>query len=233
MGTQTTEKVKASMIEKMGTDFGSLFYSLYNEITWLTFKWLEFSELYGTKGSRVELMNKSAPFFFFVVQKVLWDNLLLGIARITDPIESRGKKSTTRKNVTLKALGQYIQDDSLKIEIENDLNEIIAKSEFCRDWRNRLIAHIDYELNVDRLNAEPLKPATRRDLRQTIEKIHELYNKVSHKYLGSTTAWNMLTSNRGAVSLLYRIEDGLRFDEDVYKRKLKGDWTPDNFESKV
>ena len=227
MGTQTTEQIKEEMIQKLGTDFGSLFYSLYNEITWLTFKWIEFRELYGTKESRFELMNKVAPFFFFTIQKVLWENLLLGVARITDPPETMGKKNTT-----LKALGQYLQDD-FKTEIEGDLNDILTESKFCRDWRNRWIAHMDYELSVDRQNARPLEPATRQKLRVTIEKIHSLYNKISFKYLGSTTAWQMLDSDRGAISLLYRIEDGLRFDEEVYKRKIKGDWTPDNFESKV
>jgi hypothetical protein len=144
MGTQTTEELKADMIKKLGVDFGSLLYSLHNEITWLTLKWIEFNELYGTKESRIELINKAAPFFFFVVQKILWDNLLLGIARVTDPPETRGKKNTT-----LKALGQHILDDNFKSEFEKDLNDILTESEFCRDWRNRWIAHIDYELAVN------------------------------------------------------------------------------------
>lgn len=228
MGTHTTEQIKNEMTVKLGTDFGSLLYSLYNEITWLTFKWIEFKELYGTKESRFELMNKTAPFFFFTIQKVLWENLLLGVARITDPTVTMGKKNTT-----LKALGQYIQDDNFKSEIENDLNDILTESKFCRDWRNRWIAHMDYELAVDRQNARPLEAATRQKLRVTIGKIHELYNKITFKYLDSTTAWQMLDSDRGAISLLYRIEDGLRFDKENYNRKLKGDWTLDNFESKV
>ena len=152
MGTQTPEEVKEEMISKMGTNFGSLFYSLYNEITWLTFKWIKFRELYGTKESRIELMNKAAPFFFFTIQKVLWDNLLLGITRITDPAEMRGKK-----NITFNAIGQFIQDKQFLLDFENDLVEIITDSEFCRDWRNRRIAHLDYELSVNQQNAEPLK----------------------------------------------------------------------------
>jgi len=63
--------------------------------------------------------------------------------------------------------------------------------------------------------------------------IQQLYNKVSDKYLGTTIGWQFLSSNGGAISLLHRIEDGLRFDEEVYKRKLRGDLTKDDFESKV
>lgn len=228
MGTQTAEEIKDEMINKLGIDFGSLFYSVYNEITWLTFKWIEFRELYGTKESRFELMNKVSPFFFFIVQKVLWENLLLGIARITDPPMTMGKKNTT-----LRALGQYLQEDNFKSEFEKDLNDILTESKFCRDWRNRWIAHLDYELAVNRQNTKPLDLATRQKLKGTMEKIHSLYNKVSFKYLGSTTAWQMLDSHRGAVALLYRMEKGLRFDEEVHKRKLKDAWKPDNYESNV
>ena len=66
-----------------------------------------------------------------------------------------------------------------------------------------------------------------------MDKIQSLYNKVSFKYLGKTTAWQLLTSDRGAISLLYRIENGLRFEEEEYNRKLKGEWIKDDFESKV
>lgn len=228
MGTKTTEEVKQEMIEKMGMEFGSLFYSLYNEITWLTFKWIEFRELYATKQSRIELMNKVAPFFFFTTQKVYWENLLLGIARITDPAMT-GKK----KNATLRALGEHISDDQFKHEYEKSITEILAEADFCRDWRNRWIAHIDYELSANKRTAEPLKIATREKLRLTIEKIQALYNKVSFKYLGSTIGWQLLSSNAGAISLLYRAEDGLRFDKEVYQRKLRGDWTNDDFQSLV
>lgn len=216
------------MVEKLGQDFGRLLNSLYNEISWLTFKWIEFRELYGTKESRIEIMNKTAPFFFSTIQKVLWENLLLGIARITDPPETRGKKNTT-----LRALGQHIQDGEFKIEFEKDISEILTESEFCRDWRNRWIAHMDYELSVNRDSAAPLKTANRLKLRTTLENIQALYNKVSFKYLNSSVSWQMLSSHTGAVSLLYRLEDGLRFDEEQYQKKLSGKWTKDGFKSNV
>jgi hypothetical protein len=228
MGSKTGEQVRNEMVEKLGYDFGCLLNSLYNEISWLTFKWIEFRELYGTKESRFEIMNKTAPFFFSTIQKVLWQNLLLGVARITDPPETRGKKNTT-----LRALGQHIDDEEFKIEFENDISEILTESEFCRDWRNRWIAHMDYELSVNRASAAPLKTANRLKLRTTLEKIQALYNKVSFKYLNSSTPWQMLNSHAGALSLLHRLEDGLRFDEEQYQKKLSGQWSKDNFKSKV
>lgn len=216
------------MILKMGSDFGALFYSLYNEISWLTYKWVEFRELYGSKESRIELMNKTAPFFFYTVQKVLWENLLLGIARITDP-----PKSFKKKNTTLLAIKQHLEDPEIRTEFDNCIADILAEGQFCRDWRNRWIAHMDYELGVNRGNAKPLERASRLKLRLTIEKIQSLYNKISLKYLGSTTAWELISSDTGALSLLYRIQDGLRHEEEKYQRMLKGDWEADSEDSLV
>lgn len=57
------------MIDRVGHEFGLLFYHLYNETLWLTTKWIEYKELYGTKESRIDLMNKTAPTFFYIVEK--------------------------------------------------------------------------------------------------------------------------------------------------------------------
>ncbi len=228
MGQQTPEQIKEEMVSKLGKEFGCLLYSIYNEITWLTFKWIEFRELFGEKQSRFELMNSTAPFFFFTVQKVLWENLLLGVARITDPAVTMSKKNTT-----LNAISQYLEDQTFKTDFENSLTNILNDSKFCRDWRNRWIAHMDYELAVNPENAKPLEEATRRKLRTSLEDIQSLYNEISFKYFGSTVGWEMLSSNRGAIALLYRIEDGIRFDEEVHRRKLDDDWEPDHFISKV
>lgn len=228
MGRKNAEELKNEMIDKLGKDFGLLLNSLDNEITGLTFRWIEFVELYGTKETRIELLNKSAPFLFFTIQKVLWESLLLGISRITDPPKSMGKR-----NLTLTAIQKILNDDDFKKEIERDLAELMTESKFCRDWRNRWIAHLDYELAIDRDNAKPLENVTKNKLKLIIEKIHSIYNKVEHKYLGTMTGFKYLQSNRGAISLLYTIENGLRFDIEQYEKQLRGNSLDDNFESKV
>jgi len=117
--TKTAEEVRKEHTDKMGFELGSLYNSLYNEIIWLHYKWSEFEELYGTKESRIQLINQSAPFFFFIIQKVLWENILLGITRITDPTKSRGKK-----NVTIQALPGLIHDEKLKGKVESSIKII-------------------------------------------------------------------------------------------------------------
>ena len=226
--TRTAEEIKRDMIKVLGTDFGSLLFALHNEIIWLTLRWIEFKELYGTKESRIEVMNEVAPFFFFTIQRVLRENLMLGISRITDP-----PKSFKKKNASIKTIPQFIEDDGFKEELEKDIQEIIENATFCRDWRNRWIAHLDYELAINNQNAKPLESATREKLKLTIEKVQNFYNKVENKYFKSTTAFKFLSSDKGAISLLHAIENGKYYNKMKYEKKLKGDWNGESYISRI
>lgn len=54
----------------------------------------EFERLYG-QVEHVALLNSVGAEFFADVQGILWDDLLLRIARLTDPPKSSGKDNLT------------------------------------------------------------------------------------------------------------------------------------------
>lgn len=215
---KTAEQVKEEHIDKMGYGLGTIYNSLYNEIIWMYYKWIEYKELFGAKESRIDLMNRTAPFFFFVAQKILWENVLLGIARITDRPLIQGKKT-----VTIKAIPQFISDSNFRNEIEKKIEIVLSESKFCRDWRNRHIAHKDYSLSIDK-NAAPLEPANRLKVEDSFQAIFSVMNALSQKYLQSTTAYQFLSSDRGAVSLLQTIDDGLIAREELFARLKAGNF---------
>ncbi len=68
--TKSGDEVRADFVEKLGRERGLFFYALRNQLIWL---------------HAIALLNGRAPFFFRVVQVVLWDDVLLHIARLTDP----------------------------------------------------------------------------------------------------------------------------------------------------
>lgn len=226
-GTRTSDEIKEDLIADLGSDLGGLFFSLYNEITWLTIKWNEFKELFADKESRVEIMNESAPFFFMTIQKVLSENIMLGIARLTDP-----PKTGRRKNITLKAFLDFIQEESTRKQFQIHLDQVDLDASFARDWRNRWIAHMDHELATDP-KIKPLEPASKEKLRIAIESIHEIYNKAEEAFLNTTTSFKFLSTHKGALSLLIRVEDGLLLEKEHYARELKGDLSHRGFKRRV
>jgi hypothetical protein len=88
---RTAEEAKNDNIAKMGKELGELYSALWQHITLLHANWHEYVELFGTKPSRVELLNKAAHAFFGTIQDELWDTTLLAIARLTDPASTFGK----------------------------------------------------------------------------------------------------------------------------------------------
>lgn len=72
-----------------------MFYALYNEVAWLHVRWREFTELFGLKPERVDVLNQTAGAFFRLVQDAMWEETLLHLSRITDKPKVGGKDTLT------------------------------------------------------------------------------------------------------------------------------------------
>jgi hypothetical protein len=60
-------------------------------VTSLTWKWQTAMQLFGEEKARIDLLNKTAQSFFFVVQVTLRDDVFLTLSRFTDPLKSAGQ----------------------------------------------------------------------------------------------------------------------------------------------
>lgn len=200
---QTAQDTKRQYIKLMGESLGKQFCALRQEVVWLHSIWREYVELFGTKPSRIELLNRSAAFFFVIVEDSLWEATLLHIARLTDPPTSAGKK-----NLTIQVLPTLV-DEKVRECVQDLVNVAIERAEFCRDWRNRRIAHRDLRLAIDE-GVSPLIPATRKVVRDAIASIDDTLNAITSHYMDSSTGFDGPHIADGAEALLYVLDDGLR-----------------------
>jgi plasmid stabilization system protein ParE len=224
--SQTPEEVRQQHLDSMGEDLGALYHALWNELVWLYAKWGEYVEMFGTKPSRVELVNQAAGHFFRVIQDSLWEDTLLHIARLSDPPKSKGKD-----NLTIRRLPQLIHEPDVKKNVSELIEIAVRKADFCRDWRNRHIAHKDMGLAL-KSGAEPLKPASRAKVKEALGAIAEVLNAVSGHYMKSTTAFEGVGNWNGAVSLLYVIDDGLRAARERQERLRAGEYLVDDYRAR-
>jgi hypothetical protein len=139
------EESKQRNIAKMGEELGTQYSLLWQEVALLHRNWEQYVVLFGTKPSRIELLNESAPYFFRMLQDDLWDVTLLHIARLTDPPKT-GKK----ENLTIQNFFELVEDETTKETLARLLAIADEKTEFCRDWRNRYIAHNDLDIVMER-----------------------------------------------------------------------------------
>ena len=206
----TADEVKLEHIDKLGSALGLLYNELWNEVGWLYLKWANYVELFGTNPTRIDLLNKSAPVFFRIIQDTLFEDVLLHIARLTDPPKSSGKK-----NLTIHCLPSLV-NAAIGVSVAEHVLNAIEKARFCRDWRNRHIAHRDFNLAMGE-KIEPLELASRAKVKDALDSISRVLNVISEFYTQAVVVFDSIGGPGGALDLLYVLDDGL--EADIARRK--------------
>jgi len=129
---KSADEVRAERLSVLGPEFGQVYHALCDEVQWLYVKWHEYRKPYATSRERLDLLNSAAPFFFRVVQDVLWDDALLHLARLTDHPKSAGKP-----NMTVRRLAGVVSDPRLAAEVEHLVGYAVRLCEFARETRHR------------------------------------------------------------------------------------------------
>ena len=223
----TAEDVKNKHISSMGEELGTVFHELWNEVAMLYLKWGQYVELFGTKPSRITLLNDAASLFFRIIQDSLFEDTLLHIARLTDPPKSAGKP-----NLTIQRLPSLVADKKFVADIRELIDISLQKADFCRDWRNRRIAHKDLDLTLNKW-VESLKPASMKKVTIALDAIAKVMDAIARHYMDTTITFEGISSSpNGALSLLYVIDDGLQFDKDRKERLKAGQYRPDDHKSR-
>jgi hypothetical protein len=225
MTHQTAEEVRERHVKAMGDDLGELFYLLKQQLFQLFVQWNEYVDAFGTNEQRIQLLNKVAGGFARSVQDALWADVLLGLTRITDPPKSVGKD-----NLSVARIPNLLNGD-LKESVQQLVKTAADATEFARDWRNRHLAHRDLSHAMDP-SALPLEEASRAHVREALEAIVAVMNKVEVAFENSSTFYSEARYSNGVVGLLYTLDDGVRFDEQRNERLKAGEPLPDDYARK-
>src|ERR1700691_2679313 len=93
--SKTSKQCREEYVQVLGPNLGPIYHALSNEVTWLHVKWKQYMILFDDSPERIASLNGIAGFFFRVIQDVLWDDVVLHLARLLD---------RKRKNLTLSRL---------------------------------------------------------------------------------------------------------------------------------
>ena len=218
---RTAEAAKAEHVRLMGDDLGTIYSALWQEVAWVHGKWSDFVALFGTKESRVDLLNAAAPAFCRLVQDSIWENVLLHIARLTDP-----PATAKKQNLTIQRLPALVNPAKSRTLVDSKVQAALQACAFARDWRNRHIAHSDLDLKVSE-TAKPLEFASRQSVMLALGALSDVLNAVAAEYFDSTSFFDTLDGD--ALALLYVIDDGLRADAQRRQRLRNGIYDPEEF----
>jgi len=103
------------------------------------------------------------------------------------------------------------------------IEEPIRKASFCRDSRNRHIAHRDLDLALERA-ATPLPLATRKQVKEALAAIAKVLDYLDVQYMDSTTYWEAGHRVGDARWLLDVLHDGLKAARAREARLQRGEF---------
>jgi hypothetical protein len=224
MTIRTAAESKTHNIELMGHELGSQYAELWQEVAMIYERWGIYVQLYGSKPERVHLLNKVAGFTFRIIQDDLWDAMLLHIARMTDPPVSMGRNA----NLTLQNLPDLVDDGETKAAVTQAVEEVMALSEFCREKRNKYIAHRDLNIALNR-SAVTLPNGSRTQIREVLKAITKALNIVEKYYKDGQSVFDIAPLGDDALGLLRALDDGHKLHLQRRDRLRLGKPTEDDF----
>lgn len=225
---QTTNETEIHYKHLMGVEIGSAFYALFCEVCHLHQKWGQFVELFGVSEERIRFLNRAAPAFFGTLQRVLWNDVLLHIARIND--KSRSGRAR-RRNLTLSSFAEIILEQNFKAELISHAQKSNCAAAFCADWRNRLLAHTDFEIAMGK-SATPIEDASRLNVREALFEIVDFMNVVNVHYGENILHFCEDWGGDDAQELLHILKDGLQLEDLRFLHIGEGRIVPESLRSR-
>ena len=226
MGRQkTADEVRNEHLQVLGPELGTFYHALQNEVTWIHAKWLEYRKLYAGSEKRVDLLNRVAGFFFRVVQDVLWEDVLLHIARLTDPLKSAGKP-----NLTIHRLAELIPVPNVAEDVRQLVHVAAGKCAFARDWRNRHLAHRDLDLAMENKQATPLPGVSRQVVTEALAAIAAVLNRVESHYFHSEVAFGHFLAHDDADALVHHLALAIQSVKQKRERFRQGRPLPEDLD---
>ena len=204
-------EVKREYQDKLGEEFGAIYYALWNEWEKCKERLLEFGELFGD-AKKVALLDAiSNGEFIGWVQCILWDDLLMSICRMTDPPKTGGD------NLTVRRLPALCKDfPQLRSEVERLSEEATEAAEFARQWRNKRIAHTDLK-RATTPSATTLTKASRQNAVEALDAVHATLNAINGRLM-NTDAVNDINYPEGArafISFASQLSEVIQFMDSL------------------
>ena len=181
-------------------DIAQVYSHMWQELAWLHTYWDNYCQLHANDEDAVNLLNRLAPAYFGINQKV-WDEfIILQISKLTDPAQT-GKKN----NLSFERLVNLVdetQNSALKVDLEADLRTLQKLSEATRDNRNRRIAHIDLP-TYENSHPNPLENVDKNNIDAILNLMRVMLNKIEGHFNNSETIFESPIMPGNAETLLY------------------------------
>ena len=217
MPTYDEERIEYK--NKMGEELGTAYHLLWNLYVQLHGRWHFYRELYCNSQAAIDVMNRTAPSFFEDIHHILWESVLLDLAKFCDPI-----RVSYRRTLSLASLESLVPNGHIG-PLKSCLSDVAVKTAFARDWRNRHIAHWDYEHSLDG-SVKPLQTASPFAVEEALGAIVRVLEAIESHFTGSTLFFR--GDSAEPRHLLHELEFVQRLRAERFQRLIDNAATEDD-----
>jgi hypothetical protein len=197
------EESRAESVAKMGEELGNIHYELYHQIVLLHIRWQEYRRLFADSSGTIDLLNATAPSFFYDLERIMWEDVILHLRRVAE-----SPRMGKHEHLTIQRLPSLVSDLAVQKSIQEFVDSAMAKTEFARDWRNRKLAHTELPPLPGQI-AKPLAPASRQHVEEALAALRAVMSCLESNYLECTIGYeHAIEPLGGAASLLRVLRDG-------------------------
>jgi hypothetical protein len=201
---EAEDESRADSVAKMGATLGYIRYELFSQVALLHIRWKSYRAFFAGSQRTIDLLNATAPSFFYDLERIMWEDVLLHLCRITHAQETMKKE-----NLTIQKLPSLVSDLIVQNELEQLVKVAITKTSFARDWRNRRLAHTALP-PLPGESAKPLATASRQHVEEALASMRSVMNCLESHYLGCPVLYEQAIEPLGGPdSLLSILRSGL------------------------
>ena len=164
-------------------DLFTIFESINKDVIQISYRWKIYLQLFDSGEENLNLLNTIGSNVFSILQKLIVDDTILALSRLTDKVGLPGKENASIGNF-LNMARPSLRETSLS-ELSNAYNKLISHSEHMRTYRNELVAHKDKK-HV--LGAKQFAGVRYEEIENSIEEIHNIMSMFWEYLFGYQTS---------------------------------------------
>jgi hypothetical protein len=187
------------MVQTVNQELQSLFEQLQDDVIEISYRWQIIQRLF-MNDEAVDTLNRTAPNFFFLCQRVFVDDMFLYISRVTDPDKSMGKD-----NLVISKLLEHVdikQHTTFYNDLDKKINDSLIACKIFRTHRNKRLAHADYNV---KMNYKPLElpDISINEINNAIISLQEVINTFNIYFFKTETSFRVIENGSVKALLTY------------------------------
>jgi hypothetical protein len=201
------------MSEPIPSHVEQLYEFLKTEVQWLHARWVIFEQLYSKGALRLDLLNEAAPSFFHMLQLMMYDDMQMGLARLTDPAPNKASLLQLQKRLESHA------NAKLAVNTKIVLDELMRLVQPIREHRNQLLAHYSLDHAIEKAVAK-LPDVYYQDILASLALVRDYMNLIEFHYHDCHQGYEHFVWQDDGDSLVTLLRWALRHREELMSAEI-------------